>query len=59
MKGPNSTALRPHSGFMNAQKLEKQLKKIREEFAWMRREQREMECWIHLALKDLGSVWRV
>ena len=55
MKRPDSTTLRRHYG-LNAGNIEKQLKKIREEFAWMRTEQREMACWIHsLGLKDLDS----
>ena len=56
MKRPNSTTLRRHAGFIKAENIEKELKKIREELAWMRTEQKEMECWIHVALRDLGSL---
>jgi hypothetical protein len=59
MKRPNSTTLRHYAGFMKAVNIEKELKKIRKEFAWVRTEQREMACWIHsLGLKDLDSLPR-
>jgi hypothetical protein len=40
---------------MRAENIEKELKKIREELAWMRTEQKEMECWIDVALRNPGS----
>jgi hypothetical protein len=43
MKRPNSTPLHRHAGFMKAGNIEKELKKIRKEFAWMRTEQKEGE----------------
>ena len=59
MKRPNSTTLRRHAGFMKAGSIEKELKKIRKEFAWMRTERKEVERWIHsLGLKDLDSLPR-
>jgi hypothetical protein len=56
MKGPNSTTLRRHAGFMNAASIEEELKKIRKELAWMRTEQKEVERWIDVALRDLRSL---
>jgi hypothetical protein len=56
MKRPNSTTLRRHVGFMKAGKIEKELEKIRKEFAWMRTEQKVMERWIQGVLRDLGSL---
>ena len=53
MKRPNSTTLRRDAEFMGPENIEKELKKIREELAWMRTEQKEIECWIHVALRDL------
>jgi hypothetical protein len=41
---------------MKAGNIEKELKKIRKEFAWMRTEQKEVERWIDVALRDLGSL---
>jgi hypothetical protein len=55
MKRPNSTTLRRHAGFMKAGNIEKELKKIRKEFAWMRTEEKEVERWIDVALRDLRS----
>jgi hypothetical protein len=55
MKRPGTTTLRRHYG-LNAGNIEKQLKEMRKEFAWMRTEQREMACWINsLALRDRAS----
>ena len=56
MKRPNSTTLRRHAGFIKAGKIEKELKKIRKEFALMRTEQKEVERWIDVTLRDLGSL---
>jgi len=58
MKRPNSTTLRRGAEFMGPENIEKELKKIREELAWMRTEQKEIECWIHVALRDLGRLPR-
>jgi hypothetical protein len=41
---------------MKAGNIEKELKKIRKEFAWMQTEQKEVERWIDVALRDLGSL---
>ena len=56
MKRPNSTTLRRRAGFMEAGNIEKELKNIRKEFAWMRTEQKEVERWIDVALRDPGSL---
>ena len=56
MKRPNSTTLRRHAGFIKAGKIEKELKKIRKEFALMRTEQKELErCRVDV-VKDLGQT---
>jgi hypothetical protein len=44
---------------MKGGNIEKELQKIQEKFAWMRREQKEMECWIDFALRDLESLARL
>jgi hypothetical protein len=44
--------------FMKAGNIEEELKKIREEVAWMRTEQKEMKRWIHVALRDPSSLSR-
>ena len=54
----DSTTLRRHTEFMKAGNVENQLKKIREELAWVQTEQKEMECWIDVALRDLGRLPR-
>jgi hypothetical protein len=41
---------------MKAGNIEKELRKIRKEFAWMRTEQEEVERWIDVTLRDLGSL---
>jgi hypothetical protein len=41
---------------MKAVNIAKELKKIRKEFAWMRTEQKKVERWIRVALRDLGSL---
>jgi hypothetical protein len=56
MKRPKSTTLRHYAGFMKAGNIEKELKKIRKEFAWMRTEQKEVERWIDVALRDRASL---
>lgn len=56
MKRSDSTTLRRHVGLMKARNIENELKKIREELAWMQTEQKEIECWIHLALRDVGRL---
>ena len=58
MKRSDSTTLRRHTEFMKAGNVENQLKKIREELAWVQTEQKEMECWIHVGLRDLGRLPR-
>ena len=58
MKRPNSTSLRRRAGTMKAGNLEKELKEIRQRFAWMRTEQKEMKRWIHDALRNPGSLSR-
>ena len=55
MKRPNSTSLRRRAGTMQAGNLEKELKEIRQRFAWMRTEQKEIKRWIHDALRNPGS----
>jgi hypothetical protein len=56
MKRPNSTTLPRHAGFMKAGNIEKELKEIRKEFVWMRAEQKKVERWIRVALRDLRSL---
>ena len=43
MKPPNSTTLRRDAEFMGPENIEKELKKTREELAWMRTEQKEIK----------------
>ena len=56
MKRPNSTTLRRDAEFMGPENIEKELKKIREELAWMRTEQKEIECWIHVTPGRMQSA---
>jgi hypothetical protein len=58
MKRSDSTTLRRHAGFMKAGNIEKELKKIRQELAWIQTEQRETERWIQVALRDLSRLPR-
>ena len=51
----NETQMLRHAGNMKAGNVEKE-PKIRKELAWIRTEQKEVERWIDVALRDLGSL---